>query len=184
MTGGASPGPVPRAELRVWGDAACRKVHDATCRVLAETGIEVRHPRALELLRRAGAQVSGTRARLPRDLVDQAVASAPRSFVLHGRAADGSLDLELATASPGTAPGPTAFTWPTSDDGRRRARLADVEPYAGSPKPSPTSTSSCRWVCPTTPTPSASTWLSSPPCWPARASRSSSRARSAAPRCV
>ena len=107
MTGGASPGPVPRAELRVWGDAACRKVHDATCRVLAETGIEVRHPRALELLRRAGAQVSGTRARLPRDLVDQAVASAPRSFVLHGRAADGSLDLELADGRSwyGTGPG-------------------------------------------------------------------------------
>jgi len=55
----------PRARLRVWDEDACGRVHDATCRVLAETGVEVRHPRALELLRQAGAGVCDTRARLP-----------------------------------------------------------------------------------------------------------------------
>ena len=44
----------------------------------------------------AGAGVDGHARRLPRALVEQAVASAPRSFVLRGRAPDGSLDRELA----------------------------------------------------------------------------------------
>nr|HUK77356.1 trimethylamine methyltransferase family protein [Thermoleophilia bacterium] len=58
--GGGAP-PARRAELRVWDDATCRRVHAATCEVLAETGVEARHPRALELLRQAGAEVSDTR---------------------------------------------------------------------------------------------------------------------------
>ena len=110
----ARGGPAPRAELRVWHDAACRTVHDATCRVLAETGVEVRHPRALELLRQAGADVADTRARLPRELVDQAVAAAPRS--LRAEAAGRPTAASIAsspTAAPGSAPAPTASMSPT-----------------------------------------------------------------------
>jgi len=130
VTDAAAPEGVPRAELRVWHDAACRKVHDATCRVLAETGVEVRHPRALELLRQAGAGVCDTRARLPRALVARAVASAPRSFLLRGRAPDGSLDRELTDGRTWYGTGPDCLYVADLDDGRRRARLADVERYA------------------------------------------------------
>jgi len=130
VTDAAAPERAPRAELRVWHDAACRKVHDATCRVLAETGVEVRHPRALELLRQAGAGVCDTRARLPRTLVDQAVASAPGSFLLRGRAPDGSLDRELTDGLTWYGTGPDCLYVADPRDGRRRARLADVERYA------------------------------------------------------
>ncbi len=130
MTDAVTPGRAPRAELRVWHDAACRKVHDATSRVLAETGVEMRHPRALELLRQAGAHVAGTRATLPRALVDQAVASAPRSFVLRGRAPDGSLDRELTDGLTWYGTGPDCLYVADQRDGRRRARLTDVEDFA------------------------------------------------------
>ncbi len=121
----------PRAELRVWHDDACRRVHDATCRVLAETGIEVRHPRALELLRRAGADVAATRARLPREILDEALAAAPRAFVLKGRAPDGSLDRELADGRTWFGTGPDClYVTDPQGGGRRRALLADVERYA------------------------------------------------------
>ena len=130
--GGAAAGRrrAPRAELRVWDDADCRRVHEATCTVLAATGVEVRHPAALELLRQAGAGVCDTRARLPRALVDRAVASAPRAWLLRGRAPDGSLDRELADGRTWYGTGPDCLYVADPQDGRRRARLADVERYA------------------------------------------------------
>lgn len=41
-------------------EEACRTVHEATIKVLEETGVEVRHDEALALLRRVGARVEGT----------------------------------------------------------------------------------------------------------------------------
>jgi len=122
--------PARRAELRVWDDAACRTVHEATCEVLAETGVEARHPRALDLLRRAGAEVADTRVRLPRELIERTLASAPRRFILKGRMADGSLDRELADGETWFGTGPDCLYVDDPADGRRRARLADVERLA------------------------------------------------------
>lgn len=127
---GAAPGGAPRAELRVWDDAACGRVHEATCTLLRETGVEVRHPAALELLRQAGAGVADTRARLPRELIDRALASAPRTWLLKGRAPDGSLDRELADGRTWYGTGPDCLYVADPRQGRRRARLADVEAYA------------------------------------------------------
>jgi trimethylamine--corrinoid protein Co-methyltransferase len=119
-----------RARLRVWDEAACVRVHEASCRVLAETGVEVRHPRALELLRQAGAAVADSRARLPRELVDRALASAPRNFVLKGRAPDRSLDRELTDGRTWYGTGPDCLYVDDPAAGRRRAQLADVERFA------------------------------------------------------
>ncbi len=119
-----------RARVRVWDEAACARVHEASCRVLAETGVEVRHPAALELLRQAGAGVRDTRARLPRELVDRALASAPRSFVLKGRAPDRSLDRELTDGRTWYGTGPDCLYVDDPAGGRRRARLTDCERFA------------------------------------------------------
>lgn len=63
----------------------CERLHAASCRILEQTGFRVYHDGALALLRQAGAQVDGDRVRLPREMVDAAVASAPRSFNLYRR---------------------------------------------------------------------------------------------------
>jgi trimethylamine--corrinoid protein Co-methyltransferase len=63
------------------------QVHAASLRILAETGVRFHGDQALPLLEAAGARVdpgSGT-ARLPRSLVESALASAPREFVLGAR---------------------------------------------------------------------------------------------------
>ena len=50
------------ARLTIWDDDACRRVHEATLDVLAETGIDVHYAPAVELFARAGAQPSRCRA--------------------------------------------------------------------------------------------------------------------------
>ena len=80
---------MPAARLTVWDDAACWRVHEATLALLEETGVEVRHAAARELLAEAGARLDGTRARIPAALVDAALQSAPRHFALKERGADG-----------------------------------------------------------------------------------------------
>lgn len=64
---------------------ACHRLHEAACQILRETGVRVYHPGALKLLKQAGAQVDGELAKLPADLIDAALASAPRTFSLHKR---------------------------------------------------------------------------------------------------
>ncbi len=63
------------------------QVHEGSLRMLAETGVRFHGERALPLLAQAGAPVdndSGV-ARIPRELVEAALATAPRSFVLGAR---------------------------------------------------------------------------------------------------
>ena len=62
-------------------------IHEHSLRVLEETGIVLHYPPARELLREHGAQVDEGRewARLPRGLVEGALASAPRQVTVHGQ---------------------------------------------------------------------------------------------------
>ena len=73
------------ARLTVWNEAECRRLHEATLELLADTGVDVRYEPALELFRAAGASVEGRRVRFPARLVDDAVASAPREWLLKPR---------------------------------------------------------------------------------------------------
>jgi trimethylamine--corrinoid protein Co-methyltransferase len=63
------------------------QVHHASLRILAETGVRFHGERALPLLADAGAEVDleARTARIPRALVEAALATAPRSFVLGAR---------------------------------------------------------------------------------------------------
>lgn len=63
----------------------CRAIHNASVRVLQSVGVEVHHERALDILRKAGAAVEGTRARVPREMVDWALQVSPNGFTLYSR---------------------------------------------------------------------------------------------------
>jgi trimethylamine---corrinoid protein Co-methyltransferase len=76
------------ARLTVWSEAECRRVHEATLELLADTGVDVRYDVALELYRAAGATVDGRRVRFPARLVDEALAAAPREWLLRPRGGD------------------------------------------------------------------------------------------------
>lgn len=60
-------------------------IHRASLQILSDTGIDFLHPEALAVLGRAGAAIDGERARIPPDIVETAVASAPSQFTLHAR---------------------------------------------------------------------------------------------------
>jgi trimethylamine--corrinoid protein Co-methyltransferase len=81
------PGDVPylAPRLSLLGPDDCQRLHAASLRILARTGVRVYHAGALKLLRQAGAQVDDDLVKIPAELVDAALASAPRVFALHRR---------------------------------------------------------------------------------------------------
>lgn len=111
--------------LRVWDEAACLRVHEATLRVLEGTGVEVHHERARALLAGGGGRVDGTRVRLGRELVERAIASVPRDATLRSRSDRPPLTLRPGAGLYGTGPDCPYVLDPDTRE-RRRARLADV----------------------------------------------------------
>lgn len=64
-------------------DAQCETLHRAAVSILERTGVRLELPRAIELLRDAGARVDADGiARLPADLIDWALERAPRAFTI------------------------------------------------------------------------------------------------------
>ena len=115
------------ARLTIWDDAACKRVHEATLEVLAETGIEVRYAPAVEVFARAGAKVDGMRVRIPAELVEFAIVSTPRDWTLKPRGGDTEpLVLDAHHSYCGTGSDVLYFCDPDTRE-RRRARKADVE---------------------------------------------------------
>ena len=120
-----------RMTLRVLGEDGCRRMHDATLAVLERTGVEMRHETARDMCARAGARVDGSRVRLPRALVDDALAGAARRATLAPRGGE-TMPLELvAGAHPHFGTGPDCMYVRDPETGeRRRGRLADVSAAA------------------------------------------------------
>jgi trimethylamine--corrinoid protein Co-methyltransferase len=121
---------VNRATLTVWDDDACRRIHEASLALLEHTGVAVKDDRARELCAAAGARMDGRRMLLPAALVEQALASAPRSWMLRPRGGETApLDLRDGAGFAGSGPDCLYVSDPDTGE-RRRARLADVEAAA------------------------------------------------------
>ena len=83
--------------VRFHSEAQIEPLREATLALLERTGVKYQSAKALAILKRAGAKVDegSDLVRLPRRLVEEALALAPRSFVLGSR--DGADDLDLAS---------------------------------------------------------------------------------------
>jgi len=110
-------------------DSDMEQIHQTVLRVFAEVGVQVNHPEALEIFRKAGARVDD-HARLVHieeamlmDLVKQA----PAQVNLCGREPDGSLDCTIGGTRVHMGTGGTALNVqdPGSDD-NRRSELRDI----------------------------------------------------------
>ena len=121
---------MPEARLTVWGEAECRRLHEATLELLADTGVDVRYEPALALFSAAGASVDGRRVRIPPRLIEDALASAPREWLLKPRGGDTApLALRDGEVYYGTGSDVLYVRDPESGE-RRRVRRADVEGMA------------------------------------------------------
>src|SRR4030042_1110442 len=103
-------------------------IHAGTMQILRDTGVMVHHDEALELLRRAGADVrQDTKiARLPERLVADSIEQAGKKYVLYGRnpartARFGYGDFVLMSS-------PGQYSWIDTDSGNRRpATISDTK---------------------------------------------------------
>lgn len=69
--------------VRAVSDDQLESIHEASLRVLAETGMDFLHPVARQMWADAGADVDGDRVRIEGELIAQLVANAPSTFTLH-----------------------------------------------------------------------------------------------------
>ncbi|MBS1253454.1 MAG: Glycine betaine methyltransferase [Anaerolineales bacterium] len=83
-----------KPRLSVLSDDQIEQIHLATLELLERTGVEIGHPRALEILDGAGAHVDGDRVRMPAWLVEDTIRKAPSRVVLGRRDGERSVFLE------------------------------------------------------------------------------------------
>lgn len=112
----------------MWDEEACARGHAAALDILERVGVEVRSEVGLAMYEKAGAHIDHTRARIPRELVEEALATAPREFALRARDDDGALDLDVRDGPVyyGSGSDCLYILDPVTGE-RRRAVLADVE---------------------------------------------------------
>jgi len=79
-----------RFKSQLLSDEEKQQVHQETLRILDEAGVLYHSEKALKLLETNGARVDWDKkiARIPHELVTQALATAPKSFVLGARNSD------------------------------------------------------------------------------------------------
>lgn len=101
-------------------------IHEAAMYIVEEIGIKLNHPEAVERFEAEGARVTdGDVVRVPRDVIEGAVAEAPSSFTLHARNPDN--DVQCGDGATVRAPGYGPPNIRTLADGRRSSQLADYE---------------------------------------------------------
>ena len=112
-----------RPQLKILDEALIKRILAEAQRILAEIGIEVRGPRLRQHLLDHGLKLdtAGERILFPPEVVDQAVATTPRSFTLYNR--DGQPHAELGGDNVHYVPGssgsrcwitvPAKPAWPT-----------------------------------------------------------------------
>jgi len=73
----------PFPPQKAFSDDEVTAIHNTALRVLEELGMKVLLPEARELFAKAGARVEDDMVYIGRDIVEAAIASAPKSFVIH-----------------------------------------------------------------------------------------------------
>ena len=106
-------------------DAQCERLHEATLHVLERTGLIVDDEEALRLLAAAGADVDGTRVRIGPEMVERALAVAPREVTLYDRHGEPKLVLAGRRTYYGTG-SDCMYCHDHRTGERRRAVLRDV----------------------------------------------------------
>jgi len=94
------------------------RVFQASLECLQRTGVEISNQEARDLLEGTGADVEGTRVRIPSHIIQDAIAITPRSFTLYGR--DPSKRLQITPHNVYFGPGPTCTYYMDPDTGERR----------------------------------------------------------------
>ena len=118
-------------QYKVFGDSELKRVNDAAMTLLEKGGVQVFTKTGYEAFRKAGAEVdqSSNLVRIPRAMVEDAIASAPSEVVLCGR--DPKNDCILTGSNVYLGTGGTAINVLDLDNGQRRpSTIGDVAQMA------------------------------------------------------
>mgnify|MGYP000355941519 CR=1 FL=1 len=77
----------PFQPMSIFSVDEIESIHEASLKVLCDTGIDIQSPRAVEILKRGGASVDsdGRRVRFEPGFIMEKIATTPSEFTLHGR---------------------------------------------------------------------------------------------------
>ena len=117
----------PHGTLPLLDPEGVERIHDASIRVLEDLGIEVWSTAARKLFADAGATIEGEVVRIGRDMVDEALRTAPSEFTLASRNPDKQIVLGGNNVAFGLVAGPPAV----HDEirGRRQSNMDDYEKF-------------------------------------------------------
>ena len=85
----------PYQPMSIFSDDEIDSIHQASLKVLRDTGMDIQSPRAVEILKHAGADVDfdGCRVRFDPDFIMEKIATTPSSFTLYGRTLERNLPI-------------------------------------------------------------------------------------------
>ncbi len=112
---------------RIFTEEEAKKIDEGVRWTLSEVGIEVNSDQAWELFRQAGAEVEqGAKiVKLPRSMVEDAIAKAPSQVILHGRDPKHDLYLEASRVYFGTG-GTVLFILDLETGEKRKTTVDDI----------------------------------------------------------
>ncbi|MFH1137103.1 MAG: trimethylamine methyltransferase family protein [Pseudomonadota bacterium] len=103
------------------------KLHEASLRILEKTGAAVFHPQALELFKKAGAEVDGRIVRLKPSLVEWALKTVPKELTIYNRNLEPAMSIGGGRRASHYGVGSDSINVYDLEGGRRRrAVLGDI----------------------------------------------------------
>jgi trimethylamine--corrinoid protein Co-methyltransferase len=115
---------VQTPQFRVLSDGQCHELYMAALECLNRVGVLVNQPEARELLASAGSRIDSNRVYIPPHIIQDAIASTPRTFTLWGREAGREIRIMMDRVHFG--PGPTCnYFYDPETRERRHARRGD-----------------------------------------------------------
>ena len=104
--------------LRILSDNQIRNVYQATLACLQRTGVEVHNQEARRLLNDAGANIDEHRVRFHPQIIETALADAPKAFTIFGR--NQKWDMSIEPGQVRFGPGPTCTYFLDPETGEKR----------------------------------------------------------------
>ncbi len=115
------------SKLRVVSKGDLYRIHDASMKVLEETGVVFESEEARKIFQEHGAKVSGKVVHIPQKLVEKAIAACPKSFTQHGRNPANSMVIGTMQKQLIASTQNGSVYVQDLDQGRRRGTLKEYE---------------------------------------------------------
>jgi trimethylamine--corrinoid protein Co-methyltransferase len=116
-----------KLNCQILSDSGKERIHRDSVEILETVGVAVRSHKAIQLLKKRGAIVDEADhvAKIPKEMLDQALSTAPRSFLLGARNPDFDFSLPSPATRYATASGTFAIDYHTGE--RRPGLVKDLE---------------------------------------------------------